>query len=175
MWLTILLIVLALAMALGPVMLLQPSSGLQKLAKIRLLANQQGLIIRLPTAQAHGGAEYYLPLSKALRALAAQSSWALEKKNIAHEIHFYGDWDWRGSSQAPQALWSELRQILAHLPEGISALIFSPSGIGCEWDERCRGASENEAVTAIKTFLEQMLTTLEKSLSPLPDARPDID
>ncbi|WP_086931488.1 hypothetical protein [Agarilytica rhodophyticola] len=154
------LFLLALAMVIGPVMMIQPSPGMKRIAKLRSLANQQGFNIALKppkNTEKVIGATYSLLCKKPLQEQKNNNTWHLEKKSHSHDIHFYGKWDWLGSNCAPERQWPQLERILHDIVPGITELEFNGMSVACFWDEKCGDKSEQQAID----MLRELLTRLE--------------
>lgn len=162
---TWIIIILVVAMAIGPVMMLQPSAGMNRLAKMRTAASQLGLIVRVAKKGEFpvSGAIYSLPLSKEIRQKKIQENWCLKKLTHVHDIHFCDNWDWDGDGRAEKGVQALLGNELKQLPEGIYSLEFRASGLGMFWDEKCRGMDEQKAVEAIKARLHQISVVIEEN------------
>lgn len=163
MWVTWIFAAFALAMVVGPVMMLRPSSGTSKLASIRAYANARGIAIRLPSPkkgrERHNGpraAYYTLPLGDKARKLGTIAPWGIEKKQHEHEIHFQGLWDWANKDRPHDMLQRKLRESLSTMPEGIIAVQFNALGVSVLWDEMCRGKVVEAAVDEIIDFLRHL-------------------
>ena len=161
MWLMWLLIALAVAMIVGPLMMMQPSAGQTKLAKLRTLAVGEGLTVRLehvPGSRTSAQqAIYTLPLPAGARRQLRTMHWALEKKRQPHDINFYQYWDWRSGQKLNEAdikrLGPSLIQQIAAVPEGVSSLSLDSGALTCGWDEYLRGRTEAQAIGDIKRWL----------------------
>ena len=103
MWTPIIIIALAVAMVVGPVMLMRPSRLQQRQSRLRQYALEQGLRVQLqplPDGAASPDERQMLPVYLLPPAPAAGGSrrlppWLLIRHAISHDIHFSGHWDWR--------------------------------------------------------------------------------
>ncbi|MEY4590798.1 MAG: hypothetical protein RL497_2874, partial [Pseudomonadota bacterium] len=93
-----LVIGLTLAIILGPLLMLKPSQGLQKLADLRQNAQQLGLIVQAhchPAITQPGAWVFYLMPWPSFANTSKLHTWALLQKNFSHEIHLKGQWDFQ--------------------------------------------------------------------------------
>lgn len=153
----IFIIGLAVAMAIGPVMMLQPNQAQRRAAKLRSNAAQRGLIVRAPGEGL--GMNYMLPWrsSKEL-----DNNWHLEKQSFAHGAHFYNEWDFKrdlkgGSNALLKAGSNRLKDYLDQL-DGVSALGVNRVGVYLCWDERLNGKSEEECLAVVESNLKTLQT-----------------
>lgn len=155
-YLPLFLIIFAIAMVLGPIMLLQPSQGEKKLATLRSAAAQLGLLVKLDKST--GGVNYILPWRSASE---FGDEWRLVKKNYPHEAHFFEYWDF---DLAPRAMTSDSREKLKVMTtslENIAAFGSTPMGVYLSWSERLSGKDVDTALSEIQTALGNI-----KSLVP---------
>ena len=173
MWITWLIIVLAVAMVVGPIMMVQPTPGMSRIAKIRTAASQIGLTVRLDTSKSNSTASaavrqtpvvYSLPHSKALRDRGPIAQWVLERKTYAHELHFHGQWDWRGAGRADTRQYPVLVALVEALSDDLSSIECNAGGLGCQWNEACHGKSAADAVGEVRDLLALMADKLERAL-----------
>lgn len=160
MWVSIVVILLALAMVVGPVMMIRPSPGMARVGRLRTLASQRGLVVALPKRKEGEkrvvGAKYILPNTSPQDATAHIPTWSLRCQQQAHELHFDELWDWESEGRIVALGEPLLHQLLREAPEGVTGLSSDPGGTGVLWDESCRGDSEEEAIAKIKTYLEKV-------------------
>ena len=153
-------------MVFGPVMMLRPTPGTNRIAKLRTLASQLGMVVRIPSKNEFSvkGALYTLPLSCVLRERHKKhaTTWCLKKQSQEHDIHFLKDWDWLGEGRPEESMYDALRHCLASAPEGIHLLELNVSGVGVFWEEKCRGKPESSAVEDIQAYLQRVTNTLER-------------
>ncbi len=175
MWLMWVMVVLAVAMVVGPVMMLQPSKGLAKIAALRSHASQLGLTVHLPSREADGkpvrGAIYRMPLPEAIGKRKNFASWRVKRQKHTHGIHFHGEWDWASESRAPEAITDELRRQLDTLPESIAALECTTAGVGLQWDERCHGEQPEPEVEKLRDRLQGLSQALVAGYAKVPLVR----
>lgn len=154
-WTSWLIIVAVVALAVGPVMMFQPSAGQRKLAQIRAYANQHGVRVRLASKsipELSNTACYALPWQDRR---IADMQWQLVRKAYTHGLHLNGVWAWqKKGNKTPEE--SILLKPLALLPETIKGVSASPEGLSVNWDEK---GGEQELVELLKwlTDLQRIL------------------
>lgn len=152
-WTSWLIIIAVVALAVGPVMMFQPSAGQKKLARMRALANRQGVRVSLASkamAELVGSACYSLPwVDPSLQGLC----WQLVRKSYSHGLHLNEFWSWQSDAASAPAI-SVLSQQLALLPESVKSVIASPAGLGVYWKE---SGSEQELVFLLAWLHETQL------------------
>ncbi|MFL0808999.1 MAG: hypothetical protein K6L76_01160 [Agarilytica sp.] len=163
-----LIIVFAIAMVLGPVMLMQPSPGMARIAKLRTQASTLGMAVRLPSPLKNGekvrGAVYTLPLDPVLQKIDDLPYWSLRRLGHSHGIHFNQKWDWGGKQKALPCMQACLHACIDELPEGIAAIEMNASGLGMQWDERIGEQAPEAAVEALKQRLEALMRSLVETI-----------
>ncbi|BFM06978.1 hypothetical protein [Halioxenophilus aromaticivorans] len=147
---TILIIVLVIAMAVGPVMLMQPSGRQRRLAKLRQQAANQGLTVstggwpskagKRPT----GAMRYSLPWAADDR---HHDKLLLVKKDYQHELHVAGCWQLYSDQDQVRPSTEQFLQS-ANLPAGVYAMGFDGLGAFVDWSE-----DRSEDLTAVAEFL----------------------
>ncbi len=159
------LIALAIAMIVGPIMMLQPTQGMARIARLRTLASQNGLSVQLvpksESPQAKERAKYSIAWRDPQRKTNETRGWSLVMMNISHDIHFFGKWDWVGKGRATEAYIPEIKALLETLPEGYYGVVSNGGGVGVIWDERCLGRTEETALSDVKSLLSKLRNTLE--------------
>ena len=140
-WL-MLFIILAIAMLVGPIMIMQPSARDQRLAKCRQRAAALGLQVKAIKVGEQYLMSYRLPvpvvLGEEVAAMDAKDlpCWQLMKQPYAHELHFYGKWQLQSKASAiPQHYQDQLRVFIDTLPEDVVGLEVNPDAIGLVWLE----------------------------------------
>ena len=163
MWITIAVVILAMASVVGPILWIMPSKYQLKVAKMRQSALQHGLRVMMndipPRAYCDNGerrwiAVYYLPWSAREQDTAAakqvrkisQQPWRLVYEKLDHELHFSEHWQWSEALVAPAPWQLALRGLLAALPPGVCAVENNRQGLAIYWNER--GDEQNVAVIA---------------------------
>ncbi|MFD1217783.1 MULTISPECIES: hypothetical protein [Microbulbifer] len=160
-WLPLVVIVLAVALVIGPVMWLKPSSRDRRLASLRQNATSAGLKVQmqaLPAAEGTGTAAVYIAGWRNPRKL--HTGWGLELQRMSHEMHFAGVWDWRNGRHAPPAAESALRDLLEKLPADATAVLCSDGGLGVQWKE----TSGEPGFKAIQHALSELRPIIEEAI-----------
>lgn len=134
-WTSWLIIIAVVALAVGPVMMFQPSAGQKRLAQFRAKANQSGLNVMLASKaipELEGTACYSLPwIDQSLR----KNQWQLVRKSYQHELHLNGFWAWLPDNihrKGEAVLKAQLEQISAN----VVSVVASPAGLGVYWNEK---------------------------------------
>lgn len=169
------LIILAAAMVLGPVLLIQPSKGAAKTAKIRELAALAGLRVGLLSkddakrgknkdglqSDTRDFVEYSLPLPRAFEDIyKGDACWTVTQCNYSHGLHFYNFWDWRGEARPHARIEAGLKSFIDQLPVGVSSLILRDDYCALHWNEVCIGQSPEDAVAGIQQLLVAFIGVL---------------
>ncbi|WGL17267.1 hypothetical protein PVT68_02955 [Microbulbifer bruguierae] len=160
-WLPLIVIVFAVALVIGPVMWMKPSSRDRKLADLRQRAATSGLKVQmqpLPASQGTGSAATYFSHWRNPRRL--QTGWALELQRMSHEMHFEGVWDWRKGRAAPEPALAPLKELIAALPADATGVYAADAGLGIQWGER----SGNAGLAAIQAVLESQRPLIEEAI-----------
>ena len=151
----ILIIIVTMALILGPAAMLIPKPEQRRREQLRLKAHGMGLrftLRKLPHLKTdielpHTMACYYLP---PLEQKFSTQEWILIRTAYAHEGNFYREWDWVGDYRPSPAILVLLQQQIPSLPDSIKALGCGPAGISVFWSEL-----EGEAL------LERLLSLLK--------------
>lgn len=140
MWPIVIALVLAVAMFVGPIMMLQPSKQQRRLARLRSLAGKADLRVTIGQNPTHGEPQEIALYEKFLYNLpkgVKPLPWCLGRQSLEHEINFLADWDWIGGNRASEYVQHELRSWLQALPASIRALEVTPSSVIFYWTESC--------------------------------------
>ncbi|PCK10128.1 MAG: hypothetical protein COA42_00610 [Alteromonadaceae bacterium] len=169
------LIILAAAMVLGPVLLIQPSKGAAKTAKIRELAALAGLRVSVLSkddakrdknkdglqSEARDYVEYSQRLPRTFEDIyQGDSCWSLTRCNYTHGLHFHSLWDWGGEARPNTRLEAALKTFIDQLPEGVSSLILRDDYCALHWNEVCIEQSPEDAVAGIQQLLVAFVSIL---------------
>ena len=153
-----LVIGLIIAIILGPLLMLKPSRGTQRIAALRLQALQMGLIVqshRHPAISADAQWMFYLQPWPSFTKVAQMSTWALVKKNYSHEIHLKGQWDFQGTAPQ-QTIAAILKNHLEQLPEQVAGIEATSAGIGIYWNER----GGEKMLKLLSAWLDDLVSTI---------------
>lgn len=155
-------ILLAVAMIVGPIMMMRPSPSQARLAKLRSAAEKKGLHIRLdknPYANNKSTLAVYSFPVKLQASLASGCS--LFRKPYVHEIHFCRDWDWYKKGELNQAQMSALQQLVGSLDKSIEGLECNPRSLGFYWSERMTGLTDEQALDTLFNTLNSLKEGLQ--------------
>lgn len=160
MWLPIIICLAAVALLLGPILLMQPTARQRREAALRQGAQQAGLRVHLqPTprgadCRAPNCVAYCLPWEDGR---LGRNAWMLVRRSYEHELHAAGRWDWQGDP-APEAL-AVLSPLLTSVPDSLFAVAAGPQGLCGYWLENGSDAE----VERIAAWLHQSAARLRKS------------
>lgn len=135
-WIAILLILLALAMMVGPIMMLQPSSRQKQIASLRAGATQRGLKVHIDSLHEEEIAVYQILWPASLKLQYGDASWWLVKQTHPHEVLFLGLWEWRDKVKPDASVQTYLQHQLPSLPESVKAVAATHEGLCCYWHEQ---------------------------------------
>jgi hypothetical protein len=135
----IIALIVAVALVLGPIMMMRPNPAQKKLEAMRLLARAEGVqysIRNLPQQADEADkpapvAVYFLPPTNA----NSTAGWMLMRTRYQHDIHFLGWWAWRNEVRPNNAEQTVLREQLELLPESVRAVSAGTEGISVYWEE----------------------------------------
>ncbi len=131
MW-PLVIVVLVIAMAVGPVMLMQPSKAQKRLAALRQEAVRLGLSVGSSTVKAPDGAPcwtYWLSLTEKNTRQAV----LLERKNYEHGLHIAKYWSVKRGD--PADLPASIVSALTALPSSVYMFEINEHAIGVHWTE----------------------------------------
>ena len=154
------IVIIALAIVIGPISMLRPSQAQRHREQLRLHATSRGLrfnMRRLPALktdmdQAALMPAYYLPPSAKS---GAANEWIIMRTSYVHEGNFYQEWDWQGSQRPIDAITGLLRGYLPRLPISVVAITQDNLGVCVFW-------SEKEGVETLDLLIE-MLNSLHQA------------
>lgn len=131
----------AIALAVGPVMMMQPSQRTRRLTALRQEAAQRSIRVRLETltfaAEKKEVAVYSLLLPSSDKSKTSRVSWTLLKQDYAHGINFYGQWEWvSAKNTAKPEHHAALQGIVDTLDNSIVGLALTPTVVSVYWDEK---------------------------------------
>ena len=134
--LALVIILFAVAMVVGPVMLMQPTASQRRTAAIREEALKLGLRVNLLPLPMRGGNEQWPAYTLSWqRDNCDIREWLLVRDSYSHEINFSGAWQWFREPAGPQ--WHEaLKTLLVSLPESVAGVGNGPQGLSVYWNEK---------------------------------------
>ncbi|RYY75654.1 MAG: hypothetical protein EOO52_09755 [Gammaproteobacteria bacterium] len=154
----IIALIVAVALVLGPVMMMRPNPAQKRKELMRLAARAEGVqysVRNLPRQADEAEkpdpiAVYFLPPTEA----GSSQSWMLLRTRYQHDIHFLGWWAWRDGNRPTDAEENVLRGYLVNLPESVKAVSAGTEGIGVYWDETGGEPVLNEILQLLKSLKE---------------------
>lgn len=142
-------IVLAIAMAVGPIMLMKPSRRDQRLAGLRQKAAKLGLQVRISDYEGRPTAVYSLPVSLPKNTV----SWQLLKQSYTHGIHFHQKWQLlENSAKVPSHLEDDIKAYLDKAYEDVVGIEAGKKAVSVWWLEN----PNTETVEDIYSSLERL-------------------
>ena len=156
-WIPWIVIIVVLAMVVGPIAMLKPNKRQQRIALLRQQANAQHISVRLEPEPDGLVAAGQTPQLVAYYSIHIDSKklphWRLQKTSFAHEIHIAQYWQWQGgeSLALTPAKLSALELLLASVPKDVLAIGCDKTGIGVMW-----GESKQVPLTEIQALLESL-------------------
>ncbi|GAA6152646.1 hypothetical protein [Pseudoteredinibacter isoporae] len=153
----IVFVILAVAMVLGPVMLMKPSGRQRQLARLRQQALEAGVQSRISSVPkdiasytAAPTIAVYQKRWQGMRFTEMETS-LLYRTRFSHDIHFHGVWDWQEGAAIPGRPDEALKALLDRLPDSVLAVEISTLGVGLFWLEK--GCSVDELETFYPTII----------------------
>lgn len=152
-WVPLVFIVLAVAMAVGPVLMLKPSKYQQRLADLRSKALSMGLRVHMLPLE---GVQEPVPAYCKPREDkdADRSPWVLLRTGYSHEVNFHNEWAWQKDLRAEECWHERILLLLDSAPAQLLAIGNGPQGLCCYWDER--------GGEAVLTKINDMLNELSR-------------
>lgn len=147
--------IIVVLMVIGSVMWLKPSASQQRQTRLRLLARQLGLDVRLS------------PLPQVRRARVRGE---LPEQGVVYRLLRFGEtnadtleylvcranagseWESESTTILPASIRAELDRLLGQLPDDVVAFEITPNGCGVYWRER----GSEETLRGLKQSLESM-------------------
>lgn len=159
MWIAVLLCLGAIALFLGPLMLMQPTASQRREAKLRKQALDLGLRVHLQQipkeiaadSRSKTIASYCLPWENKKD---ANNVWILVKTKYSHGLHFHGPWNWEKEAEGGNLI--ALQQSLETIPERVVAIASGPQGLCCYWNEQGGDAVLEEINTWLRATAAQL-------------------
>lgn len=172
MWVAVAIVVLAVLMMVGPLMAIRPTKSQSRLAGLRQLALKEGLSVRMrqdPSAYQKGLiAVYTLHLPghqnnqtgekppEQNKNVRKANRWLLTRREYSHELHFQGEWDWRGEDRPALSLQKFLKQHVMELDDSFLAVESSGHSFGVYWTERLAGKTAGQRVGEVAAWLKAL-------------------
>lgn len=136
----IILVILVVALILGPIRMMQPSPAQKKREKLRLAARARGVHFALRNIPQQADEQsppgpipvYFLAPGKN----QTDKGWMLVRANYEHDIHFLGWWVWQNRIRPTDAEVEALKTYLPGMPASVRALSAGNEGICVFWEEQ---------------------------------------
>ena len=155
-------VLFAVAMIVGPLMLMRPSASQARIASLRTEAQKTGMRVRLdhnPFARENSTlAVYSLPKKDENEKLPIFS---LFRKPYAHEINFCGEWDWFKQEGFGKSRLAALENYLLTLDTDIVGVESTKLGVSLYWRERLKSDTTENAVQKIYHKLRALKEILQ--------------
>lgn len=155
-WPVIGIVLLVVAMMLGPVMLMQPTKRQQGLVRIRRQALKHGLRVYLGRLAGETIAVYQKTWPKVEGYRYGGQNWCLVRQKYEHDIHFAKEWSWQGEAPANLLVLEYLQSVVTDLPQSVYAIEAHHEGLGCYWAE----VGREPALQRIAEWLDTAVATL---------------
>ena len=166
-WLIVVLVVLSFV---GSISWVMPTPLQRAQAKIRKLAMQQGIQVRISKLQgpretgeiapeSHLATAYNLARSsESAKGMAKTHHWEIFRARGLDTQGLPEGWCWnRGSGALSAVQLQGLSQLIARLPEDAYALGSSPVNVAIYWHEKGTPAELDELVSVLRSLLDQSL------------------
>ena len=136
----IVIILVVIALILGPIRMMQPSPEQKKREKLRLAARANGVHFAMRNLPQQADEQeapglipvYFLPPTKS----QTEKGWMLVRANYEHEIHFLGWWAWQNDVRPLSAELNILSEHLNDLPQSVRGISAGTEGICVFWSEQ---------------------------------------
>lgn len=174
MWIAVVVVVLVIAMMVGPIMLMQPNKRQRRVAQLRAMALKCDLrvrMMRMPADAVRPGETVALYYKAWPGGKPRPVNWVLTRRTFVHGMHFLADWDWNNGDVASPAWQQILRQSLPQLPPSVIAVEASSQSLGLGWLEVAGGKGVEQAVEELNRWLQQVMDQFASSMAvpPIPD------
>lgn len=132
---------LAVALIVGPIMMMRPTGRQQQLSRLRTEALSLGLstsLQKLPKGlSVHKYPEQVAVYQKRWQQRRfSGSDVTLLRLEFSHELHFCDHWDWQGDTKNTLLLNDELKQLLNTIDDSVIAVTINHIGLGLHWLEK---------------------------------------
>ncbi len=151
------LLILAVALVIGPVSMLRPKPAQRHKEMLRMTAAGQGVRFGLRTLpKLKTAAEdpsptpvYYLSPTVKMQSLP---TWTLMRTDYEHEGNFYQEWDFEGEYRPGATICGFLKDILPTMPASVAAISQGKAGTCVFWNEK----GDLETLDALVTMLKDL-------------------
>lgn len=136
----IVVVIVAVALVVGPVMMMRPNPAQKSKENLRSLARARGVHFSMRNLPRQADEQdqpaaipvYFLPPEKS----QLSPSWMIIRTNYQHEINLLGWWAWQGEPRANDSELAVLEAQLQVLPESVKAVSSGSGGICVYWEEK---------------------------------------
>jgi len=145
----IIFIIIAIAMALGPIMMMQPSRRDRRLADLRQKAASLGLQVRMSDYEGRPVAVYSKPADLPKTTI----SWQLLKQSYSHGIHFYQEWQLLDNSSAvPAEIEHAIKLYIDELFQDIVGIEVNKKAVGVWWLEKPNTETVEQILSSLNSL-----------------------
>lgn len=150
------ILILTIALILGPISMLRPSPQQKRKEQLRLYASKQGVrfgmrclpALKTDTDKINPSPVYYLPPPD----MRDVPEWILMRTHYIHEGNFYQEWDWQGDVRPNDATYDLLKTFVPQLPKSVQAISYGMLGMCVFWREQ----EEQETLDLLIDMLKQL-------------------
>lgn len=151
----IILILLAIALAVGPIMMMQPSSREKRIATLRQEAAQAGLRIRMAKNNKEDDIKPIAVYTYLAELPEGTQTWSLLRRSYEHEIHFHKTWEWQTATKGISSNKEEaLFQFVDALSDDIVGLEVNENRVGIWWNEK----PNTLTIGGVKQLLKELVS-----------------
>lgn len=152
----IVILIIAVALIMGPIMMMRPNPAQKNKENMRSLARTKGVhysmrnLPRQPDEQTPPPAVpvYFFPPTKTQNT----TGWMLVRTHYQHEINFLGWWAWQGEQRATDAEIEVLKAQLPALPESVRAVSAGGEGVYVYWQEKGGDAALQQVLRLLESL-----------------------
>ena len=154
---TLLVLVGVVAMAFGPILMLQPTARQRRQTELRDRAMHLGLSVSIG-ALPRQGTDLEAPGMMSIyrwsrhHSRAPGRSWLLLRAAYSHEQHFLESWAWQGGGRPGARERAALERVVAALPESVLGLGADSGGWYVYWTESRHPAELEHLYEALKVL-----------------------
>lgn len=160
-WMPLIFVVMAVALAVGPIMMMRPTKTQQKLSRLREKALKSGIRVSVSVWPAKFA-------NDSSRLMRYSLPWSVKKppnenvlliyRNYQHELHLLGHWDWAEGEGTGAEIFERVMKNSPALVD-CKAVGFSSSGVFVDWNER-KSADFEELSSLLSELRESLLHAL---------------
>ena len=152
----IIIVVVVIALILGPIRMMQPSPAQKNREKLRLAARARGVHFALRNIPQQADEQeapspvpvYFISPGKN----QTGKGWMLVRANYKHDIHFLGWWAWQSEVRPSSAELEVLTTHLPGLPASVCALSSGGEGICVFWEEQGGEAALEQVIQLLEVL-----------------------